>query len=45
MNAATSIVTDKSPYIVRMSLTLPQIGETLGTWAAKNGRSRRPTPW
>jgi branched-chain amino acid transport system substrate-binding protein len=35
MNAATSIVTTKSPYIVRVSLTLPQIGETLGTWAAK----------
>jgi branched-chain amino acid transport system substrate-binding protein len=35
MNAATSIVTEKSPYIVRVSLTLPQIGETIGTWAAK----------
>src|SRR5471030_716710 len=35
MNAATSIVTTKSPYIVRVSLTLPQIGETLGGWAAK----------
>jgi branched-chain amino acid transport system substrate-binding protein len=37
MNAATSIVTEKSPYIVRVSLTLPQIGETIGTWAAKKG--------
>ena len=37
MNAATSIVTEKSPYIVRVSLTLPMIGETLGTWAAKKG--------
>jgi len=37
MNAATSVVTEKSPYIVRVSLTLPQIGETLGTWAAKKG--------
>jgi branched-chain amino acid transport system substrate-binding protein len=35
MNAATSIVTTKSPYIVRVSLTLPMIGETLGSWAAK----------
>jgi branched-chain amino acid transport system substrate-binding protein len=35
MNAATAIITTKSPYIVRVSLTLPQIGETLGTWAAK----------
>jgi branched-chain amino acid transport system substrate-binding protein len=37
MNAATSVVTEKSPYIVRVSLTLPMIGETLGTWAAKKG--------
>ena len=37
MNAATSIVTEKSPYIVRVSVTLPMIGETLGTWAAKKG--------
>jgi branched-chain amino acid transport system substrate-binding protein len=35
MNAATSIITTKSPYIVRVSLTLPMIGETLGTWVAK----------
>src|SRR5271169_4175168 len=33
MNAATSVVTERSPYIVRVSLTLPQISETLGTWA------------
>ncbi len=37
MNAATSVVTEKSPYIVRVSLTLPQISETLGTWAVKKG--------
>jgi branched-chain amino acid transport system substrate-binding protein len=37
MNAATSIVITKSPYMVRTSLTLPQISETLGTWAAKKG--------
>jgi len=37
MNAATSIVTEKSPYIVRVSLTLPQITETLGKWAATKG--------
>ena len=37
MNAATSVITEKSPYIARVSLTLPQIGETLGTWAAKKG--------
>jgi branched-chain amino acid transport system substrate-binding protein len=41
MNAATSIITEKSPYIVRVSLTLPQIGETLGTWAVKKGGSKK----
>src|SRR5207344_1592678 len=41
MNAATSIVTEKSPYIVRVSLTLPQIGETLGTWAATKGKIQK----
>jgi branched-chain amino acid transport system substrate-binding protein len=35
MNAATSIITLKSPYMVRTSLTLPQVADTLGTWAAK----------
>jgi branched-chain amino acid transport system substrate-binding protein len=37
MNAATSIITTKSPYIVRFSLTLPQMCVPLGDWAAKNG--------
>jgi branched-chain amino acid transport system substrate-binding protein len=37
MNAATSIITTKSPYIVRFSLTLPQVSSPLGEWAAKNG--------
>ena len=37
MNAATSIITEKSPYCTRTSLTLPMVTETLGTWAAKNG--------
>jgi branched-chain amino acid transport system substrate-binding protein len=37
MNAATAIVTTKSPYIVRTSFTLPQVAETLGTWAATKG--------
>jgi branched-chain amino acid transport system substrate-binding protein len=41
MNAATSIVTTKSPYIVRTSMTLPQIAETLGGWAAKKGGSKK----
>ena len=34
MNAATSIVTTKSPYMVRTSVTLPQVAETFGKWAA-----------
>src|SRR6185437_437797 len=37
MNAATSIVTTKSPYIVRVSMTLPQISATMGDWAVKKG--------
>jgi branched-chain amino acid transport system substrate-binding protein len=36
-NAATSIITTKSPYITRTSMTLPQISAPMGTWAAKNG--------
>jgi len=37
MNAATSIITAKSPYIVRTSDTAPQLNYTLGAWAAKQG--------
>ena len=37
MNAATAIVTTKSPYMVRVSFTIPQLNQTLGTWAQKNG--------
>ncbi len=37
MNAATSAVTTKSDYIVRTSMTLPQITAPIATWAAKNG--------
>jgi branched-chain amino acid transport system substrate-binding protein len=37
MNAATSIITTKSPYIVRISLTLPQVSAPMGDWAIKNG--------
>jgi len=40
MNAATSIITTKSPYIVRTSVTTPQLNHTLGAWAAKNGIKR-----
>ena len=37
MNAATSIITTKSPYSVRVSMTLPQITTPFGQWAAKQG--------
>ena len=37
MNAATSIITTKSPYIARVSMTLPQVSAPMATWAAKNG--------
>jgi branched-chain amino acid transport system substrate-binding protein len=37
MNAATSIITTKSPYIVRVSMTLPQTTQPMAIWAAKNG--------
>jgi branched-chain amino acid transport system substrate-binding protein len=36
MNAATSIITTKSPYIVRVSFTLPQVTAPIAEWAAKN---------
>ena len=37
MNAATGIITSKSPYIVRTSFTIGQVADTLGTWAATKG--------
>jgi branched-chain amino acid transport system substrate-binding protein len=40
MNAATSIITTKSPYMTRVSVTLPQNCEQLGTWAFKNGTKK-----
>jgi branched-chain amino acid transport system substrate-binding protein len=35
MNAATSIITTKSPFCARTSMTLPQITESLGKWVAE----------
>ena len=43
MNAATSIITTKSPYMVRTSFTVPQVNESLGTWAYKNGARKAYT--
>ena len=37
LNAATAIVTTKSPYMVRVSFTVPQLNQTLGTWARQQG--------
>jgi len=37
MNAATAIITTKSPYMVRVSLTIPQLDQTLATWARQHG--------
>jgi branched-chain amino acid transport system substrate-binding protein len=37
MNAATAIITTKSPYMARTSLTIPQLNQAFGTWAAKTG--------
>jgi branched-chain amino acid transport system substrate-binding protein len=37
MNAATSVITTKSPYIVRLSHTLPQISTPMATYAVKHG--------
>ncbi len=37
MNAATSIITTKSPYMTRTSVTTPMLNDALGTWAVKSG--------
>jgi len=37
MNAATSIITTKSPYMARTSVTIPQLQEPFGAWAYRNG--------
>jgi branched-chain amino acid transport system substrate-binding protein len=40
MNAATSIITTKSPYVARLSMTLAQVASPMGTWAFKSGIKR-----
>jgi branched-chain amino acid transport system substrate-binding protein len=37
MAAATSSITEASPYIVRTSFTLPQVSIAIADWAPKNG--------
>jgi branched-chain amino acid transport system substrate-binding protein len=40
MNAATSVITTRSPYIVRVSHTLPQDTAPIAAWAAANKISK-----
>jgi branched-chain amino acid transport system substrate-binding protein len=40
MAAGTSIITERSPYIVRTSFTLPQSTVIMAQWALKNGIKR-----
>ncbi len=40
MNAATSVITTKSPYIARTSSTTPQLNYTFGKWVAQHGSKR-----
>src|SRR5829696_4722166 len=44
MAAGTSIITERSPYIVRTSFTLAQSSTIIGDWAAKNGIKKVATP-
>lgn len=37
MNAATSIVTEQSEYIVRTGVTIPQLNTAFGQWAFESG--------
>ncbi|MDQ4059954.1 MAG: ABC transporter substrate-binding protein, partial [Pseudomonadota bacterium] len=37
MAAATSTITEQSPFIVRSSFTLPQVTVPIAEWSAKNG--------
>jgi branched-chain amino acid transport system substrate-binding protein len=40
MMAATAVITEKSPYIVRTSFSVPQTTVPLAAWAAENGIKR-----
>jgi branched-chain amino acid transport system substrate-binding protein len=42
-SAATAIITEKSPFIVRTSFTLPQASAPMAEWAAKNGIKKAVT--
>ncbi len=40
MSAATSVITERSPFIVRTSQVVPQIAAPFGTWVAKQGMKK-----
>jgi branched-chain amino acid transport system substrate-binding protein len=40
MSAATSVIPQRSPFIVRSGFTLPQVTAPIAEWAAKNGIKR-----
>jgi len=40
MNAATSVIITKSPYMIRTSVTTPQINEVYGAWVFKHGTKK-----
>ena len=39
-NAATSVITTRSPYIARVSMTIPQVSAPMAQWALKNDVKR-----
>jgi len=41
MNAATAIITTKSPYMTRTSLTIPQLNEAFGKWIATHTQVKK----
>ncbi|WP_431857564.1 ABC transporter substrate-binding protein [Azospirillum sp.] len=43
MAAATATITEASPYVVRTSMTLPQVTTPVADWAAKNGIKKAMT--
>jgi branched-chain amino acid transport system substrate-binding protein len=43
MVAGASVITEQSPYIVRVSFTLPQHAVAIADWAAKNGSKKALT--
>jgi branched-chain amino acid transport system substrate-binding protein len=45
MAAATSAITEASPYVVRTSFTLPQAAVGMAEWANKNGIKKTVTWW